>query len=145
MILSPCAVVVFLAASMVGCGGSGGGNKPAGQATPLFSATPGGTSTPTMATATITVANRVTLSPDAKTVTLGDTIAFSASVPDVADQTVTWRVLEAGGGSISAEGVYVAPRVKGTFHVIATRSADPTRSGAATIIVQAGTATGGIE
>lgn len=97
------------------------------------------------ATATITVANRVTLAPDAKTVTLGDTVAFTATVPDVADQSVSWRVLETGGGSSAANGVYTAPRVAGTFHIIATSIADPARSGVATVTVQAGSATGGIQ
>ena len=96
------------------------------------------------AAATITVVNQVTLTPDAKTVTLGDTITFTASVPGAADQSVTWKVQEANGGSISQSGVYVAPRVAGTFHVYAVSVEDSAKGSVATITVQAGSAKGNI-
>ncbi len=37
-----------------------------------------------------------------------------------ASLTVTWSVREAGGGSITAAGLYTAPSSAGTFHVVAT-------------------------
>ena len=43
---------------------------------------------------------------------------------------------EAGGGTV-ANGVYSAPQVPGTYHVVATSSADPARSATATDVVGA--------
>jgi hypothetical protein len=45
-------------------------------------------------------------------------------------------VLEgAAGGAVSATGVYTAPSTGGTYHVIATSVADPSRSATAAITV----------
>jgi hypothetical protein len=48
---------------------------------------------------------------------------------------VTWSVLEAGGGTISPSGVYVAPTAVGTYHVVATSVADPSASDTAAVSV----------
>jgi hypothetical protein len=40
--------------------------------------------------------------------------------PFVASAAVTWSVMEAGGGTIDAAGMYIAPDVPGTYHVLAT-------------------------
>ncbi|MGC3999233.1 MAG: hypothetical protein QM767_18055 [Anaeromyxobacter sp.] len=55
--------------------------------------------------------------------------------------SVTWSVLEAGGGSISSAGVYQAPGAAGTYTVIATSVADPDASRQASVIVTAAPAT----
>ena len=63
-----------------------------------------------------------------------------------ANHAVSWSVQEgAAGGSISATGVYTAPGTPNTYHVVATSQADPTKSGSATITVQAGNAAGTIQ
>lgn len=101
-----------------------------------------------VATATITVANRVDLSPLSTTVTVGRTITFSGSVPGFANPTMLWRVLEPGGGTIGPSGVYTpptAPKSSGVYHVIATSFQDPTRIGVATVTFQSGGATGGLQ
>lgn len=50
--------------------------------------------------------------------------------------TVTWSVQEgSAGGQVDAVGVYTAPALNGTFHVVAVSSADPTKSGVATVVV----------
>src|SRR5437868_7071726 len=41
----------------------------------------------------------------------------------------------AAGGSIDASGLYTAPMVSGTFHVVATSQADGTTQGSATVAV----------
>src|SRR5207253_1196223 len=53
-----------------------------------------------------------------------------ARVSGTADQAVTWSVQEgASGGSVDAAGVYTAPpNTEGTWHVVATSHADPSKS-----------------
>lgn len=52
------------------------------------------------------------------------------------DTFVTWSVLEGdSGGVITATGLYTAPVSTGTFHVIATGTADPTQKAASTVTV----------
>jgi hypothetical protein len=87
-------------------------------------------------TATVTVPPfTVMVSPPAPTVFLGAMQTFVATVT-ATNTAVTWTVQEgAAGGSITSAGVYTAPQVPGTYHVIATSMADPTKSGTATITV----------
>ena len=60
---------------------------------------------------------------------------FQASVTGTVNTSVTWKVTEAGGGSVDASGRYVAPSGTGTFHVVATSAADPTISASAVVTV----------
>lgn len=48
---------------------------------------------------------------------------------------VTWSVIETNGGSVTAGGVYTAPAVQGTYHVMATSTTDTTQTCTATIQV----------
>jgi hydroxybutyrate-dimer hydrolase len=77
----------------------------------------------------------VTISPTTATVAARATQQFAATVGNASDQTVTWSVQEASGGAVDANGLYTAPTVTGTYHVIATSKADPTRSATATVTV----------
>ena len=78
----------------------------------------------------------VTITPATVTLPLGGTQAFSATVAGTGDQEVTWSLLEGvPGGSITAAGVYTAPRTKGSYHIVATSSADATKSATATVSV----------
>ncbi len=77
----------------------------------------------------------VTVKPSQVTLTPGEEHAFTATVTNAADTAVTWKVQEANGGTITSAGVYTAPLLTGTYHVIATSSADPSKSGQATIQV----------
>jgi hypothetical protein len=53
-----------------------------------------------------------------------------------ANSDVTWSVSEgAAGGAITAAGLYTAPNVAGTFHVVATSRTDPSKSATAAITV----------
>lgn len=62
----------------------------------------------------------------------GATEQFAANID------VTWSVSEgSGGGTITPAGLYMAPTVAGTFHVVATSRSDPSKSASATITVLA--------
>lgn len=62
---------------------------------------------------------------------------FAAAVTGSANVGVTWSVTEQGGGSVTSAGLYTAPAATGTFHVVATSSADPSASAQATVQVLA--------
>jgi hypothetical protein len=89
---------------------------------------------------TVTPPPSVKVTPSPVAMQQGKSQQFSAAVtsPPNGNTAVTWSVQEAGGGSVSAAGVYVAPILAGTFHVVATLVADTTVSGSATIVVAAG-------
>ncbi|PYV89807.1 MAG: hypothetical protein DMG90_10395, partial [Acidobacteria bacterium] len=66
----------------------------------------------------------------------GTQVQFSARVRGMANQSVSWSVKEGpSGGTIESTGLYTAPTVPGTFHVIATSQADPKASGTAYVEV----------
>ena len=61
---------------------------------------------------------------------------FSATVSGTTNNGVTWSIQEgSAGGSITPGGLYSAPSTPGTFHIIATSVADPTKSGVITVTV----------
>ncbi len=91
------------------------------------------------ADATVTVQSApvltVTVAPSSVTLAFLGAQTFTATVTNGAPG-VTWSVDEAGGGTINAgTGAYTAPSVTGIFHVRATSTADPTKSGSATVTV----------
>lgn len=77
----------------------------------------------------------VSVSPMTATIKAGTTQAFTASVIGSSNTTVTWKVDENNGGTITSAGVYTAPMMAGTYHVTATSAADTKRSATATITV----------
>jgi hypothetical protein len=106
------AFVVLLFGSLLGCGG-GSQNGSTAPPPPIL----------------------VTVSGLSGTLNTGAFRTFSASVTNASNHAVTWSVVEAGGGTITQEGVYTAPSVPGTFTVKATAEADNTASGIATVPV----------
>jgi hypothetical protein len=61
---------------------------------------------------------------------------FTASVSGTTNAGVTWSVQEgSAGGTISSSGLYTTPNRPGTFHVIATSQADPSRSASVAVAV----------
>jgi hypothetical protein len=65
-------------------------------------------------------------------------VTFSATVSGAPSQGVTWSVKEgASGGTITPAGVYTAPSSAGTYHVVATSLADPSRTAEASVAVGA--------
>jgi hypothetical protein len=88
-------------------------------------------------TATVTVPQvSVTVAPKTTPLFSGQTAQFAATVGNASDTRVTWSVQEGvAGGSVSPAGLYAAPTITGTYHVVATSVADPSRSDAATVTV----------
>lgn len=126
---------------------SGNYTAPAAEGTYHVVATmPGGSG----ATSTVNIRSRstanVAISPHAVTVAAGASMTFTASVTNISSR-VTWSVAEGvAGGTVSSEGVYVAPPTAGTYHVVATSVADPSQGDTASVTVTAppATATGAV-
>jgi hypothetical protein len=80
----------------------------------------------------------VVLGPSSSAVDACQTVAFSATVSGTANPGITWSVREGpSGGSITPAGVYTAPSSPGTYHVVATSAADPTRTAEGSVAVAA--------
>jgi hypothetical protein len=80
----------------------------------------------------------VTIAPRTASVSTGGSLTFGATVTGTSDTAVTWSVLETSGcGSVTQAGVYTAPATARTCHVVATSSADPSKSDTATVTVTA--------
>jgi hypothetical protein len=77
----------------------------------------------------------VDVHPPAVEVAAGGQVDFEAAVTGSADVSVLWEVVEAGGGTVDATGLYTAPGAAGTFHVRATSRANPGARGTATVTV----------
>jgi hypothetical protein len=81
----------------------------------------------------------VTTKPAQAVVPSGGSQEFAAQVTGSAFTDVTWSVQEGSpGGLVTVGGVYTAPVSTGTFHVVATSAADPTKSGSSTVTVTVG-------
>jgi hypothetical protein len=65
----------------------------------------------------------------------GASILFRTRMKGLGRDAATWAVKEPEGGEISADGRYTAPSRPGTYHVIATSTADPTAQAIATVTV----------
>ena len=97
------------------------------------------------ATATVTVNVTLTVTPPTPTVAPGRQQPFMVAVLGTTSTDVTWSVQEgAAGGSFAdpSSGLYRAGLSAGTFHVIATLNSDTSKTGTATVTVNAPSATG---
>jgi len=80
----------------------------------------------------------VSVTPAASTVTMDGTVTFASTVTGARDTSVAWSVAEgAGGGVVTAQGIYTAPGQPGTFHVVATSNQDGVTSGQGVVSVVA--------
>jgi len=104
------AVVLLAAACLSGCGGGGMAAPP-----------------PPLVTVTVVGPSAV--------LNTGSSFTLTATVHNASNSAVTWSVVEAGGGSITAAGVYTAPAIPGTYTVKATSESDPMASGKAPVPV----------
>jgi hypothetical protein len=78
----------------------------------------------------------VAVAPTSASVNGCQTASFTASVTGTSNTAVTWSVLEgSSGGTVSASGVYTAPRTAGTYHVVATSAADGSRTASVPVAV----------
>lgn len=105
-------VPVWLAVSLVACGGDG--NSAASNPAPNITVTVSGLFTP---------------------LSTGASRTFTAVVSNTSNSAVSWSVVETGGGTITQSGIYTAPKVPGTYTVRAAAQANPTISGAALVPV----------
>src|SRR3984893_7225589 len=77
---------------------------------------------------------QVTITPQSVNLPPGASQRFTAVVTGSNDGRVRWS---ADGGSVTADGVYTAPSVEGTWQVSATSAADPSATAKASVIVTA--------
>jgi len=89
----------------------------------------------------------VSVTPGNASVLPGQSQQFGATVGNAADTSVTWSIVPAGTGAISASGLYTAPgtiAVQQAVTVVATSNADSTKSASAMIdLIPSGCAAGG--
>ncbi len=84
----------------------------------------------------------LSLSPMDATLVTGESMSFTAQINYVPDgpryfrQPVTFKVEEAGGGTITLAGGYTAPSQPGTYHVVAQRDDFPSVKARATVLVK---------
>lgn len=89
-------------------------------------------------TATVKVNAVVSITPNGAALYLSATQQFTATVTGLANQAVNWSVQEGSvGGSISSSGLYTAPAVAGSFHVVATSQSDMSSSASVVLTVNA--------
>lgn len=91
--------------------------------------------TSSAATLTINAVVTISVSPGSASMQVGGTQSLSASVSGTANTGVSWT---SSGGTLSGVGLSVtwnAPQVAGTYTVIVTSQADPTKSATASIRV----------
>ena len=74
--------------------------------------------------------------PDMIYLKLRESYYFEAVFTGAADKRVTWKVKEAEGGTIDANGMYTAPNVPGIFEVIAESAAYPGLTASAFVVVK---------
>ena len=80
----------------------------------------------------------IAIVPYTATVAEGGTLTFTANVGNASSLDATFSVQEgAAGGTITSAGIYTAPSTAGTFHIVATSVADPTKTATATVTVTA--------
>ena len=78
----------------------------------------------------------VTVAPSTAAVNGCMSAAFTSQVAGSSNTALTWSVQEgAAGGAVTSAGVYTAPAAAGTYHVVATSAADPTKSASAAVTV----------
>ncbi len=92
------------------------------------------------AVVTVKPEGTITLAPATATVLPGASRSFTATLTDLTPDTVTWSVVEANGGAVTPDSstqtaTYTAPNAAGTFTVMATSDADPTKFATATVTV----------
>ena len=94
-----------------------------------------GTKKATASVAVVAPPVTIAISPAVATLDACKGQVFTATVTNSSNATVTWSVVEAGGGTVTNGGAYVAPTGAGTYHVLAASQADPTKTAQATITV----------
>ena len=74
--------------------------------------------------------------PEICRVNRGEKLKMKASIIGSEDTSVVWKIKDADGGAIDANGVYEAPQTPGTYEIIATAGVDKDITANAFIIVE---------
>jgi hypothetical protein len=89
-----------------------------------------------LAPSRVSAAVSITVTPSTLNLPAAGTQQFTAVVTGLSDTTVIWTIQEGpSGGSVTNSGLYTAPGVVGTYHVVATSHADNSQSATATVVV----------
>jgi hypothetical protein len=79
---------------------------------------------------------KVVVTPASAALAYKSTQSYRAAVSGAGKKGVTWKVEPAtGGGTVDGNGLYTAPTAQGTYTIVATSVADPTKSGRAHAVV----------
>lgn len=78
----------------------------------------------------------IAIDPEFVEVKMGESYTFQVVVKGTDKSKLDWVVNETGGGSVTQEGVYTAPEVKGVYSVTATSNEDPSKKATVYIIVK---------
>jgi hypothetical protein len=109
--------------------------SPVSDTTYELSASDGIATVHTALTVTIATTVTVSVSPQSAQLIPGERMQFSALVQGAGNVAVNWSVVEAGGGTVDAEGNYQAPLSPGSYHLRAVSQEDPTAQDLADIVV----------
>jgi hypothetical protein len=128
--------IAVLSTALISCGGGGGTGSPGGSSDNGNSSGGGSGGSAVV----------VSVNPASPSILSTNTQKFTARVSNETDQTVTWSVEEANGGTIDQTGLYTPPQTTGFYHVKAVSNADSSVSGTAVanVIVPSGTGTVGV-
>lgn len=78
----------------------------------------------------------LTISPATAAVSSCQSVTLTATVTGSTNTAVSWAVQEgAAGGSVTPAGVYTAPAIAGTYHVVGTSQADPSKGQVVPVVV----------
>jgi hypothetical protein len=79
---------------------------------------------------------KITLTPSSTTLEPGQSTQFTGTVSGSASTTLNWSVVQVGGGTITSDGIYVAPATFGTYTVQAQLASTPSVVATATVTVE---------
>jgi hypothetical protein len=78
----------------------------------------------------------ISVTPSSKAINSCQSVTLAATVTGSSNTAVTWSVQEgSAGGTVTSAGVFTASATAGTYHVVATSAADPTKTAVATVTV----------
>ncbi len=78
----------------------------------------------------------IAINPSSVTMDQGAKQQFSATVSGTSNTAVLWSISGGGVGTIDGNGVFTAPTVAGTFWVVATSAADPSKTAFVSVSVR---------
>lgn len=127
------ATLVGLAALVfIGCGGGGGGGGSTGTSATSGSTSTAGSTSGSTSGGTVAVA----IAPTDATTVVGGQRHFTSTVTGNANTNVTWTVTGgSANGTVTSSGLYTAPNTPGTYTVVATSQADPSKTASVQVVV----------